>query len=122
MAEEEVKKGAEKGESEGKKKKKFKPLELIPLDQIATPKGVVGLILIGMFELIQAVLFPSGLDLIAETAIHILLVVIIAKLFDRNIPKTIKGQLAPFVVGLVPVLSDYFPEIIIMNVILPFFL
>lgn len=121
MAEKETKKEKEVKEG-GEKEKKFKPLELIPLDEIATPKGVAGLLLIGAFELLQAVLFPSGLDLLAETAIHILLVVILAKLFDRSATKALKGQLAPFVVGLVPVLSDYFPEVIIMNVILPFFL
>lgn len=125
MAEEESKKedGLESSEEEaGKKGGWSKALALIPLDKMATPAGMIGLALIGVFELLQAVLIPSGGDLVIETLIHVLLIAFLAKLFDKNVKQEVKKQLVPLLVGLVPFVSDYIPEVILMNVILPFIL
>lgn len=127
MAEEEIKKEeSEKEDKEGEEKetksKWKKALALIPLEEIPTPKGVAALLLIVAFEFLQATLFPSGADLLVETIIHVLLVAILAKLFGQNVSKAIKNQLAPLVISAIPGLSDYLPEVIIMNVIIPFFL
>lgn len=112
--EENVEESAEEKALGGDIKEKF---QLIPLDQLTTPKGLISIILILGFEIVQAVFVVSGIDVPAEAAIHIGFTAVIGSFFGRDFKSSVKQQVMPLIVGAIPLVSDFLPEQVIMLIL-----
>jgi len=86
----------------------------IPLEKMASPAGIIALVLAVAAELIDLLLVTSGIDLIPEALIHGFFLLVI----NTTLGVPVKGQIIYFVIGCIPVLSDFFPETL-MNWVVP---